>query len=198
RRSRIDTADVPEATEQQAAIHRLDHVVERNGRLRTLHDAVAWSRRRLFTFLFGPEARVNQVLQHAVAYKHEFLCREAGLCGLRAGQFGMPRIAVDVYAFVEDLLAQFRLSARRGERAAALFSTPCVETESKEPEQIGYGLRLQNRGIHAGLENSWVASVQRFANRFVRYARGVEFRNVEVVAEEVTRARAVGCSGGGR
>src|SRR5262245_12684719 len=110
----------------------------------------------------------------------------------------MPRIAVDVYALVEDLLADFRFTTERGELAATFFSTPCVETESKEPEQIGDSLRFENHGIGAGLEYMWIPSIECFADRFVRNARGVEFGNVEVVAKEVTGTGPVGCSGYGR
>src|SRR6185369_15191302 len=106
----------------------------------------------------------------------------------------MPRIAIDVDALVEDLLADFGFTARRGEWAAAFFSTTRVETERKEAEQIGDCLWLENHGIHAGLKNLWIACVECFADRFVRDACGVEFRDVEVVAKEVTRTRAIGCS----
>src|SRR6185503_7404848 len=47
----IDAANIPEATEQYAAIHRLDHVVKAGCWLRTFDDAVDWTRRRLFAFL---------------------------------------------------------------------------------------------------------------------------------------------------
>ncbi len=98
----------------------------------------------------------------------------------------MPRIAVDVYALVEDLFAEFRLAAGRGKRTAAFFSTACVETESEEPEQIGDCLRFENRRINAGFEHTRIARIQRFANRFVRDASGVEFRDVEMVSQEVS------------
>ena len=62
RDARIDAADVPEAAEQYPAVHRLDHVFNRNRRLRTLDDAVDWTRRRFLAFLFRPEARINKVL----------------------------------------------------------------------------------------------------------------------------------------
>src|SRR5689334_16345540 len=110
----------------------------------------------------------------------------------------MPRIAVDVYALVADLLAEFRFAAGRGERTPTFFSTACVETECKEPEQIGNCLRLENRRINTGLEHARVASIKCFADRFVCDARGVEFRNVKMVAKKVTGTGAIGCSGSGR
>ena len=154
-------------------------------RLRAFDDAIDWTRRRFFAFLFGPETRVGQVLHHAIAHKIDLLRRQTCLRRLRTGQFRMPRIAVDVDAFVEDLLADFCLSARRGEWTASFFSTASVEIESEEPEQIGDCLRLENRRIDTGFEHARITRVERFANRFVGDARGVEFRNVEMVAQEV-------------
>src|SRR5215813_14220275 len=110
----------------------------------------------------------------------------------------MPRIAVDVNALVENLLSDFALTTECAERAATFFSTPCVETKSEEPEQIGDCLGLENHGIDAGIEHPGIARIECFADRFVRNARGVEFGNVEVVAEEVTGTGPVGCSGSGR
>src|ERR1044072_5597091 len=110
----------------------------------------------------------------------------------------MPRIAVDVNALVEDLLADSRFTAGRGEWTASFFSTARVETEGKEPEQIGDCLWLENPGIRAGPAHSRIAGVEGFPDRFIRHSCGVEFRHVEVVAKEVTRAGPIGRSGGCR
>src|SRR6185369_2406668 len=101
----------------------------------------------------------------------------------------MPRITVDVYAVIENLLPEFCFAAGSGERAAAFFSTPCVESKSEKPQQIRNCLRLENRRIHAGFKHTRIASFKCFADRFVGDARTVEFRNVEMIAEEVTGAR---------
>src|SRR6185369_1732800 len=110
----------------------------------------------------------------------------------------MPRIAVDVDALVEDLLTDFCFTAGRGERAATFFSASCVETKSEKTEQISDCLWLENHWIDAGIEHTWIASLECFPDRFVCDTRGVEFCNVEVVAKEVTGTGSVGCSGCGR
>src|SRR5262245_55787945 len=110
----------------------------------------------------------------------------------------MPRVAIDVDALVEDLLTDFGFTSGGGERAATFFSAACVETKSEKPEQIGDCLWLENHWIGAGLEHTRIASVERFTYRFVGDARGVEFRNVEVVAKKVTGTGPIGRSGGGR
>src|SRR6185503_16495989 len=109
----------------------------------------------------------------------------------------MPRIAVDVDAFVEDLFAEFGLAAGSGERTAPFFSTASIEAEREEPEQICDCLWLEYRGINAGFENARVTSVECFANRFVGNTRGIEFRHIEVITKKIPGTRAVRCSGGG-
>src|ERR1041384_7846074 len=100
----------------------------------------------------------------------------------------MPRIAVDVDAFVEDLFTEFGLAAGRGKRTTTFLSTARVETKRKKPEQIGNGLRFENRRIHAGFEHARISRFDGFANRFVCDAGGIEFRHVEMVPQKVAGA----------
>src|ERR1043165_1263514 len=110
----------------------------------------------------------------------------------------MPGITVNVDAFVEDLFAHFRFATRQREWTASFFSTPCVETERKESEQVSYCLRFEDHWIRAGIECARIASIECFSNRFICDVSGVEFADVEVVAQEVTGTGSIGCSRGGR
>src|SRR5215216_2736014 len=110
----------------------------------------------------------------------------------------MPRIAVDVYAFVEDLLTEFSLATGRGEWTTPFFGTASVKTKSEESEQVGDCLRFENRGIDTGFQHTRIACVERFANCFVSDTSGVEFCNVEVISEEISRAGSIGSSCGHR
>ena len=83
-------------------------------------------------------------------------------------------------------LAEFRFTAGRGEWTASFFSTASVKTESKEPEQVGHCLWLEYHRIDAGFEHARITSIERFANRFVCDASGVEFRDIKVIAKKIS------------
>src|ERR1041384_4732800 len=109
----------------------------------------------------------------------------------------MPWITVNINALVEDLFADFCFATRQREWTTSFFSTTRVKTECKESEQVGNCLRFENHRIRARLENSRIASIERFANRFICNASSVEFADVKVIAQEVTGTRSVrySCSG---
>ena len=163
-------------------------------RLRTLHDAIDWSRRRLFAFLLRPETRVGQVLQHAVAHQIDLLRRKSGLRRLRSWQFRMPRIAVDVDAFVEDLLAEFRFAARRenGLRPSSALRASKLKAKNPSRSATACGSRIAGYTPGSSTRGLRASSALRIASPATR---GVEFRNVEVIAKKVTGAGSVGCSG---
>src|ERR1044072_9480650 len=110
----------------------------------------------------------------------------------------MPRIAVNVDALVEDFFPKLRFATRQREWTTSFFSTPRVKTERKESEQVGNCLRFENHRICARLEHSRIASIERFANRFICDTSSIEFADVEVVAQEVTGTGGVRCSRSGR
>src|SRR5262245_34189545 len=99
----------------------------------------------------------------------------------------MPRVAVNIQPFVKDLLAHLRLVTGSGKRTAPFFGTTRVETESKLAHEISDCLWFEYRGIDAGLEHARIPGIERFTNRFVGDASGVEFRDVEMVAQEISR-----------
>ena len=72
-------------------------------------------------------------------------------------QLRMPRIAVNIQPLVEDLLADFRLTTRRGKRTAPFFSTARVETERELAHEIRNGLRFEYRRIHSGFQHARIA-----------------------------------------
>ena len=98
----------------------------------------------------------------------------------------MPWVAINVDALVKNLLTDFGLSTRRGERTATLFSAARVEIELKESDEIGDCLRFENRWINSRLQHARITRVESFANGFVCDARRVEFRNVEMVSQKVS------------
>ena len=99
----------------------------------------------------------------------------------------MPRVAVDVYALIENLFAEFCFSICRRKRTASFFSTACIEIESHKAGQIGNCLWLENRRINAWLQYAWITRVESLANRFVGDASSVEFCDVEMVSQKVSR-----------
>src|SRR6266542_2519826 len=99
-----------------------------------------WLKRKFFTacwilpFPFGPEARVDQIFEHAVANEVDLLRRDASLCSLRSRQIRLPGIAVNVYPFVEDLFTDAGLATWCGKRTAAFFSATGVKTKREESD----------------------------------------------------------------
>src|SRR4030095_5983657 len=78
------------------------------------------------------------------------------------------------------------------------FSTTRVELERHEPKQVGDCLRFEYRRIDTRFKHARITRIERFADRLVRDARGVEFRDVEMVSQKVTGAGAVGRAGSSR
>src|SRR2546430_437925 len=100
----------------------------------------------------------------------------------------MPRIAIDTDSFVEKLFAKFGLSIEGGIGAAAFIGAAGVKAEV---DQVAGGLRFQNHRINARFQSARLPRVQRFLNRFPADAHGIEFGDVEVVAQKITRTASV-------
>src|SRR5437660_9932533 len=64
----IDGADVPEARDEQAALHALDELLERRRGACTLHPESPRKRRGLCALLVCPETIVGEVVEHTIAH----------------------------------------------------------------------------------------------------------------------------------
>ena len=187
-RARVDQADVPEARDQEAAIESLDHVFGRHRRLGALEDVVDRPGRRLRACAPAPSSASTQVLDRARLDERHPRRRNPFGGARRRGQVGVHRVAVQVQPFVEQLLAEARLAVLGREGAAPLVSRARVERVGQEPEQVGHRLRLEDHRIGRRLDGFGVLRTDRLADRLRRYARRVEFRQIEVIPGVVARA----------
>src|SRR6185503_15866419 len=94
----------------------------------------------------------------------------------------MPGVTKNIDAFVENLLAQPGFSCGRGVGAAAFISAAGIEAKA---EQVVGGLGLQDNGINTRLEGMRILRLKRLSDGFAANARRVEFRHVEMIAQEI-------------
>src|SRR5215471_20390170 len=104
----------------------------------------------------------------------------------------MPRIAIVINSLIKNFLAKFCLAAGGRVRAASFVGAAGVKTQ---PNQIIGGLRLENDRIDARFERLGISGGQGLMNCFATDSSSVKFGNIEMVAEEITGAGAVGRSG---
>src|SRR5205085_9901364 len=93
-----------------------------------VHRAWSWFQ----SFFLRPIPRVLEIFQNPFAHEIDLLRWNAPRRGWRSRQLGMPRIARDIYLLVENLFAQFRLSARRGIRTASFIGAAGVKAEADQ------------------------------------------------------------------
>src|SRR6266478_2346188 len=136
-----------------------------------------------------------EVFQNALAHEIDFLSRNSALDPRRSGQLGVPGVAVNVNALIEDFFAQPGLAAGRRVRAAAFVGAASVETE---PDEVVGGLGFEDDGINARLEQLRVFGLKRLFDSLAANASGVEFGDIELVAQKIAGAAAVGGAGGNR
>src|SRR6266487_4799390 len=107
----------------------------------------------------------------------------------------MPGIAVNTQAFIEDLFAEFGLAARGGVGAAAFVGAARIEVEADE---VVGRLCFEDDRINSRLQRTRIFGIQRPLNSYPADARGVEFRNVKMIAQKKPGAGAVRCPRGDR
>src|SRR6185503_7981632 len=100
----------------------------------------------------------------------------------------MPWIADDADPLIENLLAEFCFTLKRGIWAAAFVSASCIEAKAN---QIVRRLRFENDWINSRFERARRSRCERLLNCLAADARGVEFRHVEVVSQKITGASAI-------
>ena len=149
------------------------------------------------SFFFRPVAGVVQVLQYAVADEIDFLGRNAVLRRGRTGKFRVPGIAVNIDALDQRLFGpSLRFAVRGGVGAAAFVSAAGIEAEAN---QIIRGLGFENDWINAGFEGARIFGTQSAsAIGFTADSGGIELGDIEMVAQEIAGAAAIGGAGRGR
>ncbi len=180
-RSSVDQPHIPEARDQQAALHALDHVVHRRRRLRAFEDVVHRAGSRVLLLLLRPEPGVGEVLEDAVLDEREARRRNAFIGAWRGRQVRVHRIAVEVQLFVEHLLADAALAILAGERAAAFIGRARVEAVGQEADEIGNRLRFEDDRVDAGLDRLRLARPDRLVDGLVDDMLRVQPRKVEMV-----------------
>src|SRR5204863_2220147 len=107
---------------------------------------------------------------------------------------GVHRVAVQVQAFVEQLLAHARLAVLRRERAATFLGGAGVEGRGQKAEQVGNRLRLENYRVRRGLDRLRVLRTDRLADRLFRDVLCIQSGEIEVVAGVIPRSGSVGAA----
>src|SRR5882724_2002170 len=100
----------------------------------------------------------------------------------------MPRIAIQVYAFVEKFLTDFRFAAGRRIRAPAFVSAASIKAH---PDQVICRLRFKNDWIHARVHEVWAFRRERLFYRFTANARRIEPGNIKMVAKKIAGTAAI-------
>ena len=125
----------------------------------------------LLILLLRPEARVRELLEHAVLDPHLRGAPAAPgrrtRCSSSCGSLG---IGEQRHALVDDLLADLRAAALLRERAASFVGRARVEREGEQLHEIADRLRLENHRVAARLDRDRIARQPRLLDRALRHA----------------------------
>ena len=119
----------------------------------------------LLVLLLRPEARVRELLQHAVLDPHLPVRRQSLAVERVAQELRIGRIGEQRHALVDDLLADLRSAALLRERAASFVGRARVEREREQLHEIADRLRLENDRVAARLDRDRIARQARFLDR---------------------------------
>src|SRR6266699_6523541 len=111
-------------------------------------------------------------LQGFVTQEINLLRRNPVLCRRGTGQFGMPGVAIDADAFIENSLADLGRSAGGRIWAAALIGAARIEIEADE---VVGRLGFQDDRIDARLKRARIPRTERLVNCFAANAISIEF-----------------------
>ena len=181
----IDGADVPEARDEQAALHALDELLERRRGARTLQPESPRKRRGLHALLVGPETIVGEVFEHAILDPDRTPHGVSFARERRRQEIGILRIGNDRHTLIDDLLSDPIAAATLGEEAPSLVGGSRIEREGEQAEQIAGCGRLEHNRVFARIERRGVVCPVRFAHR----ARGEQRRSCRAGPIVMRRSR---------